>query len=141
MILAKEDIEKAVSWWAGKLIDNKPHSNGDDSFTSVATCFLADMGRQSITLDQLNTFKKVLSERIEERMKEEPFDIELGCDYGPYVLIQGRCHTALFRPVGAQMLWKIAPASMMPIRNRRRRGSAPLSADQQLPTTDSPCVT
>ena len=78
MILAKEDIEKAVSWWAGKLIDNKPHSNGDDSFTSVATCFLADMGRQSITLDQLNTFKKVLSERIEERMKEEPFDIELG---------------------------------------------------------------
>lgn len=32
MILAKEDIEKAVSWWAGKLIDNKPHSNGDDSF-------------------------------------------------------------------------------------------------------------
>lgn len=22
MILAKEDIEKAVSWWAGKLIDN-----------------------------------------------------------------------------------------------------------------------
>lgn len=87
MILAKEDIEKAVSWWAGKLIDNKPHSNGDDSFTSVATCFLADMGRQSITLDQLNTFKKVLSERIEERMKEEPFDIELGCDYGPYAML------------------------------------------------------
>lgn len=42
MILAKDDIEKAVSWWAGKLMDHQPHSNGDDSFTSVAVCFLAD---------------------------------------------------------------------------------------------------
>lgn len=42
MILVKDDIEKAVSWWAGKLIDSQPHSNGDDSFTSVAACFLAD---------------------------------------------------------------------------------------------------
>lgn len=33
MILAKDDIEKAVSWWAGKLMDHQPHSNGDDSFT------------------------------------------------------------------------------------------------------------
>ncbi len=31
MILAKDDIEKAVSWWAGKLMDHQPHSNGDDS--------------------------------------------------------------------------------------------------------------
>lgn len=37
MILAKDDIEKAVSWWAGKLMDHQPHSNGDDSFTSVAS--------------------------------------------------------------------------------------------------------
>ena len=57
MILAKDDIEKAVSWWAGKLMDHQPHSNGDDSFTSVAVCFLADTMRQSVTLDQLNTFK------------------------------------------------------------------------------------
>ena len=41
MILAKDDIEKAVSWWAGKLMDHQPHSNGDDSFTSVAVCFLS----------------------------------------------------------------------------------------------------
>lgn len=32
MILVKDDIEKAVSWWAGKLIDRQPHSNGDGSF-------------------------------------------------------------------------------------------------------------
>ena len=56
MILAKDDIEKAVSWWAGKLMDHQPHSNGDDSFTSVAVCFLADKMRQSVSLDQLNTF-------------------------------------------------------------------------------------
>lgn len=61
MILAKDDIEKAVSWWAGKLMDHQPHSNGDDSFTSVAVCFLADTMRQSVTLDQLNTFKAAFS--------------------------------------------------------------------------------
>ena len=61
MILAKDDIEKAVSWWAGKLMDHQPHSNGDDSFTSVAVCFLADTMRQSVTLDQLNTFKAALA--------------------------------------------------------------------------------
>lgn len=60
MILAKDDIEKAVSWWAGKLMDHQPHSNGDDSFTSVAVCFLADTMRQSVTLDQLNTFKTTM---------------------------------------------------------------------------------
>ena len=30
MILAKDDIEKAVSWWAGKLMDHQPHSIGSD---------------------------------------------------------------------------------------------------------------
>lgn len=35
MILAKDDIEKAVSWWAGKLMDHQPHSNGDDSFAAI----------------------------------------------------------------------------------------------------------
>lgn len=64
MILAKDDIEKAVSWWAGKLMDHQPHSNGDDSFTSVAVCFLADTMRQSVTLDQLNTFKAALAKSM-----------------------------------------------------------------------------
>lgn len=53
MILAKDDIEKAVSWWAGKLMDHQPHSNGDDSFTSVAVCFLADTMRQSVAPESL----------------------------------------------------------------------------------------
>ena len=44
MTLTKETIEKAVSWWAGKLIDSQPHSNGDLGFSSVVECFLADVG-------------------------------------------------------------------------------------------------
>ena len=65
MILARDDIEKAVSWWAGKLLDHQPHSNGDDSFTSVTACFLADMAQQDITLDQVNAFKAALTKSIE----------------------------------------------------------------------------
>lgn len=77
MILAKDDIEKAVSRWAGKLMDHQPHSNGDDSFTSVAVCFLADTMRQSVTLDQLNTFKAALAKSI------QAFGFSIGSDYGP----------------------------------------------------------
>lgn len=84
MILAKDDIEKAVSWWAGKLMDHQPHSNGDDSFTSVAVCFLADTMRQSVTLNQLNTFKAALAKSIEEYAKSiQAFGFSIGSDYGP----------------------------------------------------------
>lgn len=84
MILEKDDIEKAVSWWAGKLMDHQPHSNGDDSFTSVAVCFLADTMRQSVTLDQLNTFKVALAKSIEEYAKSiQAFGFSIGSDYGP----------------------------------------------------------
>lgn len=83
-LAAKDDIEKAVSWWAGKLMDHQPHSNGDDSFTSVAVCFLADTMRQSVTLDQLNTFKAALAKSIEEYAKSiQAFGFSIGSDYGP----------------------------------------------------------
>lgn len=44
MILAKEAIEKAADWWAERILEDRPHSNGDNSFTSVTACLLADMG-------------------------------------------------------------------------------------------------
>lgn len=70
MILAKDDIEKAVSWWAGKLMDHQPHSNGDDSFTSVAVCFLADTDAdRALQLDQLNTFKAALAKALRNTRK------------------------------------------------------------------------
>lgn len=34
MILAKEAIEKAVNWWAEKILEDRPHSNGDDMLTT-----------------------------------------------------------------------------------------------------------
>lgn len=84
MILARNDIEKAVSWWAGKLLDHQPHRNGDDSFTSVTACFLADMAKQDITLDQVNEFKAALTKSIEEYAKNIPaFGFSIGSDYGP----------------------------------------------------------
>lgn len=67
-----------------KADDHQPHSNGDDSFTSVAVCFLADTMRQSVTLDQLNTFKAALAKSIEEYAKSiQTFGFSIGSDYGP----------------------------------------------------------
>ena len=42
MTLTKETIEKAVSWWAGKLIDSQPHSNGD-VFSSASLSDVSEM--------------------------------------------------------------------------------------------------
>lgn len=83
MNLTEETIEKAVSWWAGKLIDSQPHSNGDLGFSSVVECFLADAARQDVTLDQLNVFKKALGKRIEEAAKENVLSVVMECDYRP----------------------------------------------------------
>lgn len=88
MTLTKETIEKAVSWWAGKLIDSQPHSNGDDSINSVMACFIADAKRQDVTLDQLNVFKKALSKHIKEGATERIFNLSIVCDYGPCVMLE-----------------------------------------------------
>lgn len=88
MNLTEETIEKAVSWWAGKLIDSQPHSNGDDSINSVMACFIADAKRQDVTLDQLNVFKKALSKHIKEGATERIFNLSIVCDYGPCVMLE-----------------------------------------------------
>ena len=84
MILAKEAIEKAVNWWAEKILEDRPHSNGDDSFTSITACLLADMGRQNITPDQADMFKKALAKRMAEYAESGMFNhFSIMCDYGP----------------------------------------------------------
>ena len=99
MILARDDIEKAVSWWAGKLLDHQPHSNGDDSFTSVTACFLADMAQQDITLDQVNAFKAALTKSIEEYAKSIPaFGFSIGSDYGPCKMLTKRVSVEQISP-------------------------------------------
>ena len=89
MTLTKETIEKAVSWWAGKLIDSQPHSNGDDSINSVMACFIADAKRQDVTLDQLNVFKKALSKHIKEGATERIFNL-----YGPCKMLADAANEA-----------------------------------------------
>lgn len=87
MTLTKETIEKAVSWWAGKLVDSQPHSNGDNSYTSIMTCLLADSMVKKISKKKLDTFKKVLATKIEEEAKVWQ-KVSIGCDYGPCVMLE-----------------------------------------------------
>lgn len=58
MTLDKETIEKAVSWWAEKLVENQPHSNGDNSYTSIMTCLLADSRTKKTSKSSLRFSKK-----------------------------------------------------------------------------------
>lgn len=84
MILAKEAIEKAADWWAERILEDRPHSSGDNSFTSVTACLLADMGRQNITPNQADTFKKALAKRMAEYAESGMFNhFSIMCDYGP----------------------------------------------------------
>ena len=87
MTLTKETIEKAVNWWVEKLVGNQPHSNGDNSYTSIMTCLLADSMVKKISKKQLDTFKKVLATKIEEEAKVWQ-KVSIGCDYGPCVMLE-----------------------------------------------------
>lgn len=64
MNLTKETIEKAVNWWVEKVTANQPHSNGDNGYTSIVTCLLADSMVKKISKKQVEVFKKELAMRI-----------------------------------------------------------------------------
>ena len=87
MTLTKETIEKAVSWWAGKLVDSQPHSNGDKSYTSIMTCLLADSRTKKTSKKQIDVFKRALATKIEEEAKAWQ-EVSIGCDYGPCVMLE-----------------------------------------------------
>lgn len=87
MNLTKETIEKAVSWWAEKLVGNQPHSNGDNSYASIMTCLLADSRVKKISKKQIDIFKKALATKIEEEAKTWQ-EVSVGCDYGPCVMLE-----------------------------------------------------
>lgn len=87
MTLAKETIEKAVNWWAEKVTANQPHSNGDNGYTSIVTCLLADSTAKKISKKQVEVFKKELAMRIEKEAKAWA-KISVGCDYGPCVMLE-----------------------------------------------------
>ena len=58
MTLTKETIEKAVNWWAKKVASNQPHSNGDNSNTSIVICLFVDSMAKKISEEQVEVFKK-----------------------------------------------------------------------------------
>ena len=58
MNLTKETIEKAVNWWVEKVTSNQPHRNGDNGYTSIVTCLLADSMVKKISNKQVEVFKK-----------------------------------------------------------------------------------
>lgn len=65
MTLTKETIEKAVNWWVEKVTANQPHSNGDNGYTSIVTCLLADSTAKKISKKQVEVFKKELELRLQ----------------------------------------------------------------------------
>lgn len=42
----------------GKVTANQPHSNGDNGYTSIVTCLLADSMVKKISKKQVEVFKK-----------------------------------------------------------------------------------
>ncbi len=83
MNLTKETIEKAVSWWAGKIIDSQPYSNGDLGFSSVVECFLCGCDKTGCHTGPAERIQKALGKRIEEAAKENVLSVVMECDYRP----------------------------------------------------------
>ena len=83
MTLTKETIEKAVE----KLVGNQPHSNGDNSNTSIVICRFVDSMAKKISEEQVEVFKKELAMRIEEESKARS-KLSIGSDYGPCIMLE-----------------------------------------------------
>lgn len=93
MILKKEIIEKAVNWWVEKVTANQPHSNGDNGYTSIVTCLLADSRTKKISKKQTDVFKKALAREIEEEAKKRT-RFSICCDYEPCKVLFVAAHEA-----------------------------------------------
>ena len=81
-------IKTAVRWWADKLKTRQPHSNGDNSPTSVFACLLADMGTNEVCDDKLGLFMDELTAQINTYMdKFNDRYVSIMCDYGPGAML------------------------------------------------------
>ena len=85
----KESFDKAINWWADKISKRAAHSNGDSSTSSVMACIFADMGYKQPTEEQLKIFREELRNQLEQEYTEcnGTWDIFLGCDYGPGLIL------------------------------------------------------
>ena len=77
-------IKTAAKWWADKLKQRQPHSNGDNSFGSMFACTLTDMLAEEVSDEQLALFTKELEGEIHKFMeKYNDRYTFLDSDYGP----------------------------------------------------------
>ena len=81
-------IQTAAKWWTDKLRQREPHSNGDNSISSIFSCIIADIGAKELQEEQLALFETELERLILEFM--DTYDdswVTLNSDYGPGLLL------------------------------------------------------
>ena len=82
-------IKTAAKWWADKLKQRQPHSNGDNSPASIFACFLADHRTEAITDKKLALFTEELECQIRQYMDWRCGRYTwIGCDYGPGMMLR-----------------------------------------------------
>lgn len=81
-MIKEQAIKTAVKWWSNKLKSKAPHSNGDNSLSSIMACFLADGGMQDVTDEQINIFESELTNYLNHSLDTDTF-FGMGCDYNP----------------------------------------------------------
>lgn len=81
-------IKTAAKWWADKLRQRAPHSNGDNSPASVFACMFADMGTEAASEEKIAVFTEELEHQIQEHMDNiNNRYVCLDCDYAPCTLL------------------------------------------------------
>ena len=79
--LSEKQIKTAVDWWAGA-IQNPKFDNGDDSRSGGMSMILATLARTDVSQNQLESFKRALTEAIQENTPRH-----ISVDYGPDMLL------------------------------------------------------
>jgi hypothetical protein len=82
----EQAIKTAVKWWSNKLRGGVKHDNGDNSFTSLMACALADQLSKPITDEQLEVFEAELTKILEVETSYHHY-VMLTVDYNPCMML------------------------------------------------------
>lgn len=91
-----EYVKVAVNWWANAIVNPK-FDNGDDSMTGGISLMMAMMvsSKNSITAEQIGTFKKELANTIVEQIESSYYgECRLSVDYHPDMLLYSAAQKA-----------------------------------------------
>lgn len=81
-------IKTAAKWWADKLRQRAPHSNGDNSTASVFACMFADMSTEAASEEKIAVFTAELEHQLREHMDNiNDRYVCLDCDYAPCTML------------------------------------------------------